>query len=203
METSKRERVSKLLKEVEKPCVAEVKKYLEVWESKEYEKYRYQEKSVVTLFRDLYPKNTKIEEVLIKVSVLNDFYKTNIFDTFSVAQHIVKLNIDNRLSNQDETIVDEIAKVKRFFYSFATKYCSHHQPEEFPIYDKFVKEMLVYFKSKEKFATFKNDDLKDYSTFKTIIHQFRQFFKLEQFSLRQLDLYLWILGRELEKSANK
>lgn len=82
-----------------------------------------------------------MDDVLIKVCSLNDFYSTNLYSPFRVAKHIVSLNIDDRLNNNDLDLVNDIAKVKINddkminFYSFATKYCSHHKPIKYPIYD--------------------------------------------------------------------
>jgi hypothetical protein len=41
------------------------------------------------------------------------------------------------------------------FYSFATKYCSHHKPEMYPIYDSYVDKMLGYFKKRTIFISLK------------------------------------------------
>lgn len=38
--------------------------------------------------------NTFMEDVLVKVSTLNDFYRTNIFAAYKVAKHIISLDID-------------------------------------------------------------------------------------------------------------
>ena len=182
------------------PSVAEVEKYLKIWhEAPEYEKYRRQEDSVVTLFKELYPKNTEIKEVLIKVGVLNDFYGTKIFDVYPVAQHIVELKIDSNFDNADLDIVDKISRakgVKNRHYSFATKYCSHHRPDAFPIYDRFVDKMLRYFRDNDKFHEFKNEDLRNYISFKGVYQVFIKHYKLDKFRLREIDWYLWILGKE-------
>ena len=190
---------------VASPTVEEVKKQLQLWEKAEkYEKYRKQEKSVQILFQEKFPDNTKIEEVLIKVAVLNDFYSTNIFDTYSVARHIVGLNIDGSLANADVNIVEKIAQTpNKRFYSFASKYCSHHLPDEFPIYDNLVSKMLIRFKLQDKFSTFKSKDLKDYSAFKTTMNDFKQHYKLEEFSLKEIDRYLWVLAREIFSTKNR
>jgi len=102
------------------------------------------------LFFETYPLNNDLDDVLIKVCSLNDFYSTNIFSPFSVAKHIVSLGIDESLARNDLEIVNIIAKVKmnggkiKNFYSFATKYCSHHKPTVYPIYDSYVDKMLMY-----------------------------------------------------------
>ena len=192
---------------IKTPSVDEVEKYLEIWKTKpKYEKYRQQEKSVVMLFKQ-YPENTKIEEVLVKVSVLNKFYSTGIPDILelSVAQNIVDLKIDNNLANADLDIIEKIARVNeksKRYYSFATKYCFHHRPDVYPICDRLVREGLKYFRNKEKFYKFKNDDLMCYKTFKTVFYTFIEHFKLERFCLRKLDLYLWVLGKEKFEDNN-
>lgn len=140
--------------EIPTPCKNEVEKYLKKWDS--LENYVLQEKSLDKLFFITYPNNNEIEDILIKVSSLNDFYSTNIFSVFPVAKHILNLDIDNRLKSNDETLVNDIANLsingkKKFFYSFATKYCSHHNPINFPIYDSYVDKILNYYKKKRSF----------------------------------------------------
>ena len=183
---------------IEMPSVAEVERCLKIWrDDDEYEKFRRQEDSVTMLFRELYPKNTEIKEVLIKVSVLNDFYGANIFDVYPVARHIVELNIDSSLNKADLDIVDKISRakgVKNRHYSFATKYCSHHRPDIYPIYDRFVGKVLTYFK--DEFYKSENFDLKDFHFFEGVYQAFIKHYKLAKFSLREVDWYLWILGKE-------
>ena len=91
----------------------------------------------------------------------------------------------------------EISGKKRSFYSFATKYCSHHNPIDFPIYDSYVEKILLYFNKIDKFSSFKRIDLKDYRKFKGILLDFQKYYKLERFSLKEIDRYLWLLGKEI------
>lgn len=91
------------------PSKDEVKKYLQKWDS--LDNYVLQESSLDKLFLKTYPNNTDINDILIKASSLNDFYSTNIFSIFSVAKHILELNIDERLKAGDETLVNDIAKI--------------------------------------------------------------------------------------------
>lgn len=58
-----------------------------------------------------YHHNIKIGEVEAKVKLLNLFYSTGIQATVKMAQHILKLNIDERLEKGDLSIVEEIAKL--------------------------------------------------------------------------------------------
>lgn len=182
------------------PCPAQVAMYLEKWDS--LENYVLQESSLRKLFTQTYPLNVEMDDVLIKVCSLNDFYSTNIFSPFNVAKHIVELEIDQRLSDRDFSLVNDIAVVKVNglktinFYSFATKYCSHHIPEDYPIYDSFVEKMLMHFKRKDKFFKFKKDDLKHYPTYREILMQFSNFYGLGAFTLKQVDKYLWQAGKD-------
>lgn len=173
--------------------------YLQKWE--DLENYRLQEQSLSLLFKEFCPSNSVLEQVLLKVSALNDFYSTNIFDTYSVAKHILEMKIEPRLSRGDLSLVNELAMVtirdkKRNFYSFASKYCSHHFPDSYPIFDSYVERMLLHYARSDRFSSFRKDDLKHYESFVQIIRQFQDFYRLGQFSLRQIDIFLWLAGKE-------
>ncbi len=183
------------------PSTEQVNFYKNKWNSPENEKYVLQESSLRKLFTETYPLNVEMDDVLIKVCSLNDFYSTNIFNPFAVAQHIVDLNIDQHLSNQDITLVNKIATVQvteqttKDFFSFATKYCSHHNPDFYPIYDKYVVKMLMHFKRVDKFAKFRKVDLRCFQTFRNVLMQFSRFYKIDSFKLREIDVYLWQAGK--------
>lgn len=184
---------------IETPSKEEVERYLKLWDS--LENYSLQESSLKKLYSKTYPLNDNIDDVLIKVCALNDFYSTNIFSPFTVAKHIITLKIDDHLSRGDLTIVNKIADItmssgrKINFYSFATKYCSHHRPEIYPIYDSFVDKILIYFRNRDKFYEFSNQDLKTYQLFRNILVKFREYYGLDSFDLKQIDKYLWQLGK--------
>lgn len=57
--------------DVPSPCTEEVEKYLSGWNG--LENYTLQERALNKLFFQTYPHNTEIEDVLVKVSALNDF----------------------------------------------------------------------------------------------------------------------------------
>jgi hypothetical protein len=186
-------------KQVPQPTPAQIRKYVKRWDT--LEDYVLQEASLNRLFQVLCPQNTSIEDVLLKVSALNDFYSTNIFKTYPVAKRILKLNIDQRIKSGDLALVNQIAKVtisgsQKNFYSFASKYCNHHNPVAFPIYDSYVKKMLMHFKRVDKYEPFKAEDLKGYKRFVEVMNRFRAFYGLHEFSLRQIDIYLWLAGKE-------
>jgi hypothetical protein len=56
------------------------------------------------LFKETCPSNENLVHVLLKVTALNQFYSTNIFDTYTVAKHIVGMNIGERLKAGDRAL---------------------------------------------------------------------------------------------------
>ena len=192
---------------IPEPSIEEVDKYLEKWKCNE--EYCNKEKALNKLFFEICPKNTDIKDILLKASTLNDFYSTNIFSIYPVAEHIYKMKIDSKLEEGDISAVSDIKSVviggkKKELYSFASKYCSHHNPEEYPIYDSYVDEVLWYFRKhpncsdseNPNFSNFKRKDLKDYGEFKKILLKFRNHYGLNEYTLKQIDQYLWQLGKE-------
>ena len=178
------------------PSVKDAEWFINYW--KELPSYSNQEKALDKLFMDICKRNDKIEDILIKCSSLNDFYSTNIFDIHTVAQHILSLHIDERLEKGDLSLVNDIAYVKGkdfFFYSFATKYCSHHQPKRYAIYDSYVEKVLLSMNKRKHFADFNREKLKDYETYMDVIEAFQQEFGLMKYDIKQLDQYLWQLGK--------
>ena len=194
----KRARTYRRKENVPEPSIELVDHYLRKWDN--LEDYSSQEEAVNRVFRD-YNSNKELENILIKCSILNDFYSTNIFKIYPVAKHILSLNIDDRLKKGDPSLVDDIAKVSinnkdKYFYSFASKYCSHHNQLDFPIYDSYVHKVLKYYRNVDRFFEFNESDLKVYSKFKDILIQFRSFYKLDKYNLKELDKYLWQFGKE-------
>ena len=180
------------------PTVKDAEWFLNYWEHDPV--YSTHERALHKLFLDFCPRNYSFEDILIKCSALNDFYSTNIFDVHTIAQHIYDLKIDDRLAAGDYSLINDIAHVQingteRTFYSFATKYCSNHQPNVFAIYDNYVEKVLLSMNRKERFADFKREDLKDYAMYMSVINSFRRFFGLTRYSVKELDQYLWQLGK--------
>jgi len=150
--------------------------------------------------------NRQLEHVLLKVSALNDFYSTNIYDTYSVAKHILSQDVDARLEANDHALVNAIARLTingkaKNFYSFASKYCSHHRPNTYPIFDYYVDRMILHYRDADSFHAFSKLDLRDYPRFISVMQEFRLFYGLEEFSLKNLDVFLWMAGRQYFKKA--
>lgn len=182
-----------------RPSIEDAEWFINYWDG--LPSYSNQEHALNKLFKELCPENKCLEDILIKCAALNDFYSTNIFDIHTLAQHIWGLNVDARLRNGDHSLVNDIANVKvngkyHSFYSFATKFCSHHQPEWYAIYDNYVVKVLLTMNKREPFTNFKREDLKDdYSNYMSVIRAFQQKYGLVQYRIKQLDKYLWQLGK--------
>lgn len=150
----------------------------------ELENYHLQENTLDKLFFTLCPENKEMSDILLKVATLNDLYSTNIFSVYPVAKHILSLQIDVRLKAGDVILVRNIQKVtingvEKNFYSFATKYCSHHNSLEYPIYDSYVEKVLKNFRDRDSFLKFSNDELNDYIHFKGALVDFGKVYGLE------------------------
>ena len=168
-------------------------------------RYQTADHAIIKLFK-AFPENKKLEDILLKISVLNDLYSTNILGTFKMSEHILQLDIDDRLIQGDPEIVNEIAtghgiKTKKNnkelnFYSFATKYCNWHNQEDYAIYDSFVDKVLMAFKRNDNnFSEFKQSDLKYFKKFKNIIQDFVKYYGLKH-NLKEIDKFLWKYGKE-------
>lgn len=191
-----------------RPSMAEAEGYFRVWDS--LPNYVAHEKALATLFRDndsLFRTNTDLSSVIIKVSALNDFYSTNIYRVYDVACKIVSIpDFDIRLQQGDISLVKSFQTIEFtdskgmrksiINYSFATKYCSHHQPDKFPIYDSYVDHVLRSLRRiyPEMFK-FRNNDLRDCKKYTANLDVLRREFGLESLSYKELDRYLWQLGK--------
>lgn len=194
-----RRRSRKDLPEGYVPSVHELQAYLAEWDA--LDDYVAHEGALRMIFRELpeFGRNTDLRHVIVKCSALNDFYATNIYLIADVARKIVSIaDFDERLDRRDDTLVDEIAEVDgRRNYSFATKYLSHHRPELYPIFDRYVEDVLVSLRRRHPgaYAFGSRKELRSYPAFRRAIDDTARAFGLEGYSYKDLDRYLWQLGK--------
>lgn len=157
-----------------------------------------------------FPENKNIEEILLKVVAINALYSTNIFNIYAVAKHIHQAAIDEGLVRGDPAIVGKIAighgikslnNKDRNFYSFATKYCSWHNPDDYPIFDSYIEKLLKAYRQID--FQFQGNDLKNYEKFKNILSSFQSCFNLKHYNFKQIDKFLWMYGKELFPNNSK
>lgn len=168
------------------------------------------------------PENTDLSQVLLKVVTLNSLYLTLIRvnsqypptdpkyapTVYDVARHIVELKIDAALSRADEALVAGITNVKvagrnHYYYSFATKYCSFHRPESYPIFDSRVKEYLWQLRNQGGLRRFQQQVLWNHPELKRIINEMRDQYSLQDFSYKQIDAFLYLEGGKLLAAKEK
>ena len=192
------------MKQLITPSNLLINKYIKLFN--EDERYYPADQAIINLFK-AFPENKKLEDILLKISVINDLYSTNIFGTFKMAKHILQLDIDKKLKKGSSEAVGMISKghgiktsknnTERKFYSFATKYCNWHNRESYAIYDQYVEKILIAYQKKDGFSSFKKDDLKDFKKFKMVIGDFISFYDLTEYDLKEIDKFLWIYGKEM------
>lgn len=185
------------------PSDSEVQKYLDVWD--QLDDYVSQEVALTSLFSN-YPNNTDINEVLIKCTVLNQFYSAGVkgIDLLPLAEHIVSLNIDQNLQDGSWDVVEKIVKCKKLrnYYSFASKYCSWHNPQKYPIYDSYVDNVLYALRKDIENIKYRKD-LKNYKVYGNALTAIANKYNLKAVRINNtndvnfkiLDKYLWLLGK--------
>ncbi|MEV1329900.1 hypothetical protein AB0J20_10030 [Micromonospora costi] len=194
--------MSAFLPPIPTPSPDQVRKYLARWREGDNEKI---DAALQIVFHAM-PRNDDLGEVGVKVAALNGLYSTNIFGVVQVARHIIALDIDAILADNIVVpdLVERIANVdfggkRRRNYSFATKYCNFHRPDVYPIYDSLVVGVLsALLKQGEKFDTFTPGEHwgTDYAIWHRSISRFRTHYGLDEYSMRDLDKYLWMVGKE-------
>ena len=194
--------------------------YYQNWQVKNAEQYEYQERILSVVFRK-YHKHDCLCKVFLKVRLLDTFYSTQLSkhlpSVLCMAKHIFEniKDIDKSLAEEKDDaegrakLVDSIALCRNentgkdfYFPSFATKYCSHHFPDEYPIYDSHVIRMLMHFKDRG-FSSFTKKDIEGkesrcISEFYRVMEEFRTFkdFGLGfRYSFKKIDKYLWQMGK--------
>ena len=158
------------------------------------------ESTVQTLFRQ-FPTNTDPAQVASKVIVLSQLYSARVLNIHALplAEHIVAMKIDPLLDQGSAEAVVRITDCAetRKYYSFATKYCSWHGPDAFPMWDGNVDEALWAYMKRDGFHRFKRKDLWEYQAFRDIVRAFQSFYGLTSVNFKAIDEFLWIVGEDL------
>ncbi len=181
-----------------------VPSYLKRWYA--LKDYPEQEKVLKKLFCD-YAKNTDFHTVMIKVATLDSFYSTQLRSVPEMVNRILAIpNLDMKMEEGCPWLVDEMCEIEGYKpFSFASKYCSHHNNVAYPIYDSFVATVLTAYREKSAFTKIKTN-ISSYNRKKSyekdflpIIEDFREYYGLNKYSFKELDRFLWQLGKEYFK----
>jgi hypothetical protein len=166
-----------------------------------FEKENVYVESALSALVKQFPSNTDKTHVLLKVVTINALYGTQIRDVYTATDRIVECAIEEPMKTGDAAIVNQISEMHfrdkvRYNYSFATKYCSWHEPDLYPIYDSRVAFCLHAYRKQDHFALFTQDALWDYKTFRNVIKAFREHYGLTDFSFKKIDEFLFQLGNK-------
>jgi hypothetical protein len=170
---------------------------------------RFIEEALGELFTQFH-KNTKTSQVLLKVTAVNTFYSTQIplYDSriptiWEVVDQIIGLGIDSSLDQGSHELIFKIAEAKipnkkiHYNYSFATKYCSWHNPKAYPIFDSRVCAYLWHLRLLGTLSRFKRKDLWIYPRFVEVVDELIDNFDLGLFTYKEIDKFLYREGGKL------
>jgi len=154
-----------------------------------------------------YPSNNRESHVLLKVVAVNSLYWCNIYAVHALASHIHGSDIDSALAIGSPDAVDKIERFPvseekdRGCFVFATKYCSWHKPESYPIWDGNVERYFECLYKKTSFEEFNFGGHWKYRRFFEAMTFFRKHYGLGKFSFKDIDKFLWSEGEEPNKRA--
>jgi hypothetical protein len=137
-------------------------------------------------------------QVLLKIVVLNRLYSTRInsVETEPLARHIAGSEIDLLLAQGSSEAVALITNCPnlRKYLSFASKFCSWHNPTAYTIYDANARACLWAYRKQDQFAKFQLQDLWYYEKFRTAVVAFSKHYGLDSLTFKQLEKFLWRAG---------
>lgn len=181
-----------------------LKKYLDIFASQEM--YFVNDTRNLELFSKT-PGNSKVEDVRTKVSDLNDVDIRTLLLEDHMINHIVKLNIDDRLKQHDVTVVEEIAHLvargkEHHLLHFASVYCNLHDPENFPIYSEqhfpFYRKYILEYK-----LPLDLEKLDTYSVFCEALNDLVQRLGLKnKMNYLQLRKFGWLYAENVLRESN-
>lgn len=184
---------------LQKPTKSTLNNYIKLFDTE----YSRTEAYLFDLFQKYFPDNNSPEQVMIKVFAINLLYKTYIRWLPAVVTHILQCDIDNMLRNNDINAVHVLTPVKfktktKHLKSFATKYCSFHKPDIFPLFDSNASYALYKYNKIYKFSPHvTRTSLLSYENYIETINSFRTYFNIENYNYKNIDKYLWKYGKEL------
>lgn len=171
-----------------------VKRYIDAFDLN----YQKSEKEIFDAF-----KSVEGDYIRKRVHLINAYYHTRVpLDGMTeVIQSETRL--DDLIKAGDARAVEKIAECDgKNYFSFATKYCCFSEPEKYPIYDSLSIRTLQWFIDERHFCgdkiNFESLRInKDYDGYRSIVNQFRKVYKLNGLCYKNLDKFLWLVGKNM------
>ena len=183
---------------------ASLKKHLDIF--KDQEMYFVNDIRNIELFSKT-PLNATKDDVKTKVSALNDSDVRSLSLEEDMINHIVKLNIDDRIKRNDLKVVEDIASISgagknHNLLHFASVYCNYHKPDVFPIYSEqyhdFYKKYITEYK-----LQLKAEKLNTYTVFSQALNDLIKRLgltgKLNYLHLRK---FAWLYAEAVVRESN-
>ena len=110
-------------------------------------------------------------------------------------------NLDSMIAAGKAEAVERIADCdSKNYFSFATKYCSFAEPELYPIFDSLCTKALgTFYEEKHFYDGVINFEYirkeRRYENYREIVKSFRAKYSLEMFSYKEIDQFLWLMGK--------
>lgn len=150
------------------------------------------------------------ESILAAVVFLNQIYSTNLYlsGVYLMADHICGRR-DAVLPSIEAGSPEAVAMIARghgiaregcresVLYSFASKFCNFLNPDDYPIFDSHVEQMLKAYNRKFGFCTGRAGNLRDYTVFKDWVRSFIEYFGLEC-TFWESDKFMWTYYNSLQ-----
>lgn len=156
-----------------------------------------------------YPKNERVEEILSKVALLDNLYRTCLLGKeVEMARHILQQNtnseIDRGILEGDLSVIGRIRDGAQDNYSFASKFLSFHNPNAFPVFDNKVDKLIHGWRGNLGLPMdLVPDALRNYPTYRGILVMLMGKFKLQDLGFKKFDQALWMYAKETEESKCK
>lgn len=175
-----------------KPATEEVETLLMTYYNEDYyRKYRDDATTLQYLYQT-YRGNHHLNQVHVKVAVLDDFFGYGLSHTYQLSQHIASLDMDERLKKGDPGVVADICKApyamereeRERLYSFASRYCNQHEAQLYPIYDRHSAACMTEYLTEDLNCQLdgkatRPEEMRDYAVFCKVVMRF-----LEQYDLK-------------------
>jgi hypothetical protein len=178
-----------------------LKKYLDIFAGQEM--YFVNDSKNLELFSKT-PGNSSIDDIKTKVSSLNDVDVRSLSLEDEMINHILQLNIDERLKLNDLTVVEEIATIKNHhLLHFASVYCNFHKPDVFPVYSEqyhdFYRTYIIEYK-----LPLDAEKIKTYAGFSTALNDLVKRLgltgKMDYLHLRK---FAWLYAETVRNESKK